>query len=182
MKRTLNNLVRAFVGENLARTRYTFYATIAKVFQEIAEQEKEHAETLIELINELGKRLEEEIKSIKVEVEVPIILGNTIENLKNAISSENFEYTKMYPEFAKIAEEEGLHDIAHTLRAIAKAEEHHEERFKKILEELEKKTMFKKDREVFWTCIKCGYVHYGIEPPEKCPSCGHLRNYFIVKQ
>ena len=87
----------------------------------------------------------------------------------------------MYPSFAKVAEEEGYPDIAARLRAIAKAEEHHEERFKKLLNELEGGTLYKKGKKVWWVCRKCGYVHYGEEPPPKCPSCGHTRNYFQLK-
>jgi len=190
LRRTLENLVKAFIGESQARNRYTFYANIAKkegyeqiseVFLITADNENEHAETLFKLIIDLIKRIGEPIKELKVEASAPVILGTTIENLKAAITGENYEYTKMYPEFAKIAEEEGLPEIAARLRAIAKAEEHHEERFKKLLKELEAGTIFKKDKEVWWVCRKCGYVHYGKEPPEKCPSCGHSRSYFQIK-
>ncbi len=190
MRKTLENLVKAFIGESQARNRYTFYASIAKkegyeqiaeIFSITAENEMEHAETLFKLINELKKKLGEEIGEIKVEAVAPLVLGDTIENLKGAIAGENYEHTKMYPEFAKIAEEEGLPEIASRLRAIAVAEKHHEERYRKLLEQLEAGTLFKKDKEVYWVCRKCGYVHYGREPPEKCPSCHHSRNYFQLK-
>ncbi len=190
MRRTLENLVKAFIGESQARNRYTFYANIAKkegyeqiaeIFLLTAENEKEHAETLFELINNIKKKLGEPITEIKVEASAPLILGNTIENLKAAIAGENYEHTRMYPEFAEIAEKEGLPEVAVRLRAIAKAEEHHEERYRKLLKEVEAGTIFKKDKEVWWVCRKCGYVYYGKEPPEKCPSCGHSRNYFQVK-
>ena len=118
---------------------------------------------------------------IKVMAMTPTTLGDTEENLKAAISGENYEYTKMYPEFAKIAEEEGLKEVAVRLRAIAIAEKHHEERYKKLLEELKGKTIFEKEGEVYWVCRKCGYVHKGKKPPEKCPSCDHPKNYFEVK-
>jgi len=190
MRNTIENLVKAFIGESQARNRYTFYAGVAKKegFEQIAEiflitadNEKEHAETLFELINELKKKSGESLSEIKVEVSAPTILGTTVENLKAAIAGENYEYTKMYPEFANVAEKEGLLKIAARLRAIAKAEEHHEERFKKLLKEVEAGTVFKKEKEVWWVCRKCGYVHFGKEPPEKCPSCGHSKNYFQVK-
>ena len=186
---TLVNLVKAFIGESQARNRYTFYASIAEkegykqiaeVFLLTAENEKEHAETLLKLINELKEKTSLP-REVKVEVSAQIVLGSTIDNLKSAIAGENYEHTVMYPEYAKIAEKEGLPKIAATLRAIAKAEEHHEERFKKLLKLLEENKIFRRDREVWWVCRKCGYVHYGKEPPEKCPSCGHSKIYFQVK-
>ncbi|RLE67881.1 MAG: rubrerythrin family protein, partial [Thermoprotei archaeon] len=123
----------------------------------------------------------EEISEIKVEAVAPLVLGNTAENLKAAISGENYEHTRMYPEFADVAEREGLPEVAARLRAIAKAEEHHEERYRKLLREVESNAVFRKDREVWWVCRECGYVHYGTEPPEVCPSCGHPKGYFQIK-
>jgi len=190
LKKTLECLVKAFIGESQARNRYTFYAKVAKeegyqqiaeIFLVTAENEKEHAETLFKLIQELRQQAGGEPTEIKVEAAAPLIFGGTAENLKAAIAGENYEYTTMYPEFAKVAEEEGYPEIAKRLRAIAKAEEHHEERYKKLLKEVEMGTVFKKDREVWWVCMECGYVHYGVEPPEVCPSCGHPRGYFQVK-
>jgi len=184
--KTLENLVKAFIGESMARNRYTFYAKVAKeegyvfvarVFLETAENEKEHAETLFKFI----QKLRGDVTSIKVEAETPLILGNTVENLKSAIEGERHEYTEMYPEFAKIAEEEGLAEVAGRLRAIAKAEEHHEARYRALLEAIEKGTYFKRDEEVEWVCLECGYVHKGREPPEKCPSCGHPKSYFVAR-
>lgn len=189
MKETIQNLAKAFVGESQARNRYTFYAKIAKkegyeqiaeIFEKTAENEREHAKWLLRLINELIKK-HGDVGEIKIEAPVPTTLGDTIENLKAAITGENYEYTKMYPEFAEIAEREGFPEIAARLRAIAKAEQHHEERFKKLLENLEKGTVFKKEKKVYWVCRKCGYVHEGEEPPEKCPSCSHPKSYFELK-
>ncbi len=189
MRKTLENLVKAFIGESQARNRYTFYANIAKkegyeqiaeIFLITAENEKEHAETLFELINELKKKLGEKIEEVEVTVTAPLVLGNTIENLKAAIRGENYEHTKLYPEFARIAKEEGLNKVAARLEAIAIAERHHEERFRKLLKELEASTIFKKSKKVWWVCRKCGYVYYGESPPEKCPSCGHSKNYFQI--
>lgn len=111
----------------------------------------------------------------------PTILGGTAENLKAAIAGENYEYTKMYPEFATIAEKEGLSEIARRLRAVARAEEHHEERYKKLFKEVRADTVFEKEKEVWWVCRECGYVYFGTEPPEKCPSCDHPRSFYQVK-
>jgi rubrerythrin len=182
--KTLENLVKAFIGESQARNRYTFYAKVAKdegyvfvsrVFLETAENEKEHAENLFKFIQELKGQ-----DSIQVEVEAPLVWGNTVDNIKAAIEGENYENTRMYPEFAEIAEKEGFKAVAERLRAIAKAEEHHEKRYKKLLEAIKNKTMFKRDEEVEWVCLECGYVHYGTEPPEECPSCGHARGYYVA--
>ncbi len=190
MKQVIENLAKAFAGESQARNRYTFYANVAKkegyekvmeVFLLTAEQEREHAKWLMRLINVLKKKCDETFDVINIEAEVPTILGNTVENLKAAIAGENYEHTQMYPEFADIAEKEGYKDIADRLRAIAVAEKHHEERFKKLLEEIEGGTIFKKEEKVFWTCMKCGYVHEGKEPPDVCPSCSHPKGYFEVK-
>ncbi|MEM7819123.1 MAG: ferritin family protein [Candidatus Aenigmatarchaeota archaeon] len=190
MKKTIENLAKAFVGESQARNRYTFYSKVAKkegfeqiaeIFLITAENEREHASWLFKLINELKKKSKEKIEEIKVEASVPTTLGSTAENLKAAIAGENYEYTKMYPEFAEIAEKEGLKEIAKRLRAIAIAEKHHEERYKKILAEVEKRTVFKKEKEVWWVCRECGYVHFGKEPPERCPSCDHERSFYQLK-
>lgn len=190
MKATIENLVKAFIGESQARNRYTIYSKVARkegfeqiseIFLITAENEKEHAETLFNLIMDLKRRSGEELSEIKVEAAAPLVLGNTIENLKASISGENYEHTQMYPEFADVAEREGLPEVAARLRAIARAEEHHEERYRKLLKEVESNTVFRKDREVWWVCRECGYVHYGTEPPEVCPSCSHPKGYFQIK-
>jgi len=190
MQKTIQNLVKAFIGESQARNRYSFYAKIAKkegfeqiaeIFLITAENEKEHAKQLFGLINELKKKMGEDLSEIKVEAVVPTTMGSTAENLKAAIAGENYEHTQMYPEFAQVAEEEGLKEIADQLRAIAIAEKHHEERYQKLLKEVEQGTVFKKEKEVWWVCRECGYVHFGTEPPEICPSCKHPRNYYQIK-
>ncbi len=190
MKQTIKNLAKAFIGESQARNRYGFYSKIAKkegfeqiaeIFMITADNEKEHASWLFKLINELKKKSNENLDEINVEAAVPTILDNTAENLKSAIAGENHEYTAMYPEFANVAEKEGLPEIAQRLRAIARAEEHHEERYKKILKEVEAGTVFKKDKEISWVCRECGYVHSGTEAPEICPSCGHPKSFYQVK-
>lgn len=190
MKKTIENLAKAFIGESQARNRYTFYSKVAKkegveqiaeIFLITAENEREHASWLFKLINELKKKEGLDLPEIKVEAAVPTIYGTTAENLKAAIAGENYEYTKMYPEFADVAEKEGFPEIAKRLRAIAKAEEQHEERYKKLLKEVEAGTVFKKEKPVWWVCRECGYVHFGKEPPEECPSCGHSRSFYQVK-
>ena len=182
---TIKNLVKAFIGESQARNRYTIYAKIAQkegyeqiaeIFLLTAENEREHAKWLFRLINQLNPEQE-----IKVEASVPTTQSTTIENLKSAINGEKYEHTFMYPEFANIAEQEGHKEIADRLRAIAKAEEHHEERYKKLLDQLEKGTLWKKKGPVAWVCSKCGYVHIGETPPERCPSCDHPHEYFYFK-
>ena len=142
-----------------------------------ADNEREHAKWLFRMINDIKKK-EGSPTEIMVEAEAPLILGNTIENIKGAIEGENYEYTKMYPEFANTAEKEGFNDVAKRLRAIAIAEKHHEERYKKLLKELQEGTFFKKKEKVVWVCRKCGYIHEGAEPPETCPSCDHEKAYF----
>ncbi len=183
---TLKSLVKAFAGESMARTRYTFYAKVAKdegyvfvqrVFLETAENEKEHAENFFKFIRELRGGED----AITVEIDAPLVWGSTVENLRAAIAGENYEHTKMYPEFADIAEKEGYREVAERLRAIAKAEEHHERRYKALLDAIESGRYFKRDEEIEWICLECGYVHKGREPPEVCPSCGHPRGYYVAR-
>ena len=187
MKKTLENLTKAFIGESQAHNRYVYYAKIAKkegyeqiagIFNETAEQEKVHAKRLFEHIQEL----KEDLTEIVVEAIAPVVYGKTEENLQAAIDGENYEHTEMYPKFAKIAEEEGLDKIAKRLRSIAKAEEHHEERYKKLLQNIKDGKVFEKDEEqTVWVCRECGYVHIGKKAPEKCPSCDHPQAYYQVK-
>ncbi len=190
MKETIKNLTKAFIGESQARNRYTFYAKIAKkegfeqigeIFLLTAEQEKEHAKRLFEHIQELKEKSEEKLDEIQVQASAPTIYGSTAENLKAAAAGENYEYTKMYPEFAEIADKEGLPEIAKRLRAIAVAEKHHEERYKKLLKEVEAGTVFKKSKEVWWVCRECGYVHFGKEAPKECSSCDHAQSFYQIK-
>ncbi|MEW6675907.1 MAG: rubrerythrin [Nitrospirota bacterium] len=190
MQKTIENLTKAFIGESQARNRYTFYSKIAQnegfeqiseIFLITADNEREHAKWLFRLINELKQKGSEKLGEITVETAAPTMFGNTAENLKAAIEGENYEYTKMYPEFADVAEREGFSEIARRLRAIAKAEQHHEERYKKLLKEVEGNTLFKKDKNVQWVCRKCGYTHEGKEPPGRSPSCDHEAKYFQIK-
>lgn len=190
MKKTIENLTKAFIGESQARNRYGFYSKVAKkegfeqiaeIFLMTAENEKEHAKRLFLHIQELKKKINEDFEEIKVEAVAPTTLGNTADNLRAAIAGENYEYTKMYPEFAEVAKKEGLPEIAKRLRSIAIAEEHHEERYKKLLKEVTAGTVFKKEKEVWWVCRECGHLHFGKEPPEKCPSCDHEKGFYQIK-
>ncbi len=190
MDETIKNLAKAFIGESQARNRYTLYSKIAQkegfeqiaeIFLTTADNEREHAKWLFRLINELKKKNNEKLDQIDVEASVPTTLGITAENLKAAIAGEHYENTEMYPGFADTAEKEGLKEIAKRIRSISKAEEHHEERYAKLLAEVEGKTVFKKNEKVSWVCRKCGYVHEGEHPPEKCPSCDHEATYFELK-
>jgi len=188
MSQTLKNLAKAFVGESQARNRYTFYAKVAKkeayekineIFLLTADNEKEHAKWLMRMINQLTKNSGETITI--PEAPVPTVLGDTVANLKSAIAGETYETETMYPGFADVAEQEGYSDIAKRLRAIAKAEAHHKQRYEKILKEVENNSFFKKEEKVYWVCRECGYIHEGIEPPEVCPSCGHPKAYFELQ-
>lgn len=191
MEKTLENLAKAFIGESQARNRYTFYAKIAQkegyeqiaeIFLITADNEKTHAKRLFEHIQEIRRIMGGHFREVGVEqTSAPMVYGTVEENLRAAIEGENYEHTEMYPEFAKVAEEENLENIAKRLRAIAKAEEHHEERFRKLLKEVEAGTVFQKDKGVWWVCRECGYVHFGNEPPEKCPSCDHEKSFYQIK-
>jgi rubrerythrin len=190
MQKTLENLAKAFIGESQARNRYSFYAKqanndgfeqIAEIFLVTAENERIHAKRLFEHINELVQKSGKKMPEIKVDAAAPTTFGSTAENLRAAIAGENYEHTKMYPGFADTAQKEGLPEIAARMRAIALAEKHHEERFSKLLREVEAGTVFKKEKEVWWVCRECGYVHFGKTPPEKCPSCDHPKSFYQVK-
>lgn len=177
--KTERNLLVAFAGESQARNRYTFYASkareegyeqIAWIFLDTAENEKEHAKRIFKLLQG---------GSVDISASFPAgVIGTTRENLKEAAQGENYEYTTMYPEFAKVAEEEGFQEIASVLRAIAKAEEGHEKRYLKLLSNIENDQVFRRKNVVTWRCRNCGYIHQGEEAPNSCPSCDHPRAYF----
>jgi len=177
--RTERNLLTAFAGESQARNRYTFFASqakkegyeqIAAIFSETADNEKEHAERLFKFL--VGG-------DVEIAAAFPAgIIGNTVENLKGAANGEHYENTTMYPEFAKIAEEEGFNEIAAVFRSIATAEKGHEERYVKLYENIEQGKVFRRENKVIWKCRNCGYLHEGNEPPENCPACDHPRSYY----
>jgi len=177
--RTEKNILTAFAGESQARNRYTYFASqarkegyeqIAAVFEETANQEKEHAKRLFKFL---------EGGEVEIQASFPAgVIGSTLENLKAAAAGENYEYTTMYPEFAKIAREEGFEEIAVVMEAIAVAEKGHENRYKALIKKLEEDRVFKSDEEVVWRCRNCGYLHRGKEAPDKCPACAHPKAYF----
>ncbi len=186
MKETLQNLTKAFIGESQARNRYTLYSKIAykegydqisELFLITADNEREHAKWLFRLINQIKK----DQNPIVIEAEAPTVLGKTEDNIKAAIAGENYEHTKMYPGFAETADKEGFPDIANRLRAIAIAEKHHEDRYKKLLKIVIDKTVFKKNKDVMWVCRKCGYTSFGKQPPIECPSCNHEKKFFQLR-
>jgi len=186
MTKTLENLVKAYVGESQARNRYTFYAKtaqqegyeqLAELFLLTAQQEKAHAKRLFKFIQELKESNEE----IKIEASVPTIFGTSIDNLKAAIAGESYEFQTMYPEFAKIAAEEGLTDIASHLQSIAIAEKNHKEKYEIYLNNIENNEVFKKTTETSWVCRECGYVHTGLEAPKQCPSCDHPQSFYEIR-
>ena len=190
MRQTVENLAKAFAGESMARNMYISFSQIAKkegfeqiaaAFQLIADNEREHASWSSKLINALNAGAAEKFDGIKIDATVSTSLGNTAANLRSAIEGELHEATTMYPEFADVADSEGLPEVAKRLRAIGVAEAHHAENYKKMLAQVEAGTFFKKDQKVEWVCRECGYVHIGEEPPEKCPACDHDRAYYQLK-
>ncbi|MFH0952567.1 MAG: rubrerythrin family protein [Patescibacteria group bacterium] len=190
MNKTIENLAKAFIGESQARNRYTMYAKQAKtegfeqiagIFLETAEQERQHAKWDFKMMKQAMAKEGVTDKELKVEAAAPTALGTTEENLQAAIDGENYEHVTMYPEFAEQAEADGFKDIAQRLRSIGIAEEHHEERYQKLLKEVKAGTVFKKKEKVWWVCRECGYMHFGEEPPKACPACSHKESYFQLK-
>jgi len=176
---TEKNLLTAFAGESQARNRYTYFASkankdgfvqISKIFEETANQEKEHAERLF-------KFLEGGVAEVAASFPAGVI-GTTAENLKAAAGGENYEWTDMYPSFAKTARDEGFDEIAGVLEAIAVAEKQHEKRYLGLLANVDAGTVFKKDKPVVWRCLNCGYLYKGTEAPVECPACAHPRSYY----
>ena len=175
------NLLTAFAGESQARNRYTYFASKAKkegfvqisaIFEETANQEKEHAKRLFKFL---------EGGEVSVTAAFPAgVIGSTLENLKGSAAGENFEHTEMYPGFARTAKEEGFEAIAVVFQSIAVAEKQHEKRYNDLSANITADTVFKKDAEVVWRCRNCGYIHTGKEAPKTCPACAHPQAYFEV--
>jgi len=190
MKETPKKLFAAYVGESQARNRYTFFASIAKkegyvlisrIFQETADQEREHGLNFYKMLQEFKK--EEDFDDFLVNEMYPTTYGKTTENLKSAVNGETMEYTKLYPDLADTAEKEGYPLIAERTRAIARAEQHHAERYGKLLKLIGDDAFFKRGEKVVWVCLECGYEVELDELPENfvCPSCSHPRSYFRKK-
>ena len=168
--KTEKNLQAAFAGESQARNKYTYFASVAKkegyeqiaaIFQQTADNEKEHAKMWFKLLGELG---------------------NTAENLEAAAAGENYEWTDMYATFAKEAEEEGFEEIAAKFRLVAKIEKSHEERYLKLLSNVQMQQVFEKSEEIMWECRNCGHLVIGKKAPQVCPVCAHPQSYFEVRK
>ena len=176
---TEKNLLTAFAGESQARNRYTYFASQAKkdgfvqiqsIFEETANQEKEHAKRLFKFL---------EGGEVEIKAGFPAgVIGSTQENLKAGAAGEHYEHTEMYPGFAKTAREEGFEAIAAGFEAIAVAEKQHEKRYLDLAANIEAGRVFKRDTEVVWRCRNCGYLHTGNEAPEACPACAHPQAHF----
>jgi len=182
--KTAENLMKSFAGECQARTRYAYYSSTAKkegyvqisnIFMETAENEKEHAKRFFKFLNESLKG-----ENLEITAEFPVGLGDTKENLLAAANGENEEWTELYPEFAKVAEEEGFDNIAYVWREVAEVEERHELRYRKLLANIEECKVFERDEEVEWKCNNCGYIHKGKVAPTRCPACDHPQAHFEV--
>ncbi len=170
--KTEKNLMEAFAGESQARNKYTYYASqakkegyvqISKIFEATADNEKEHAKLWFKLLHN-GQ------------------VADTMTNLEDAANGENYEWTEMYAQFAKEAEEEGFKDIAFLFKKVAEIEKHHEDRYKKLLENIKNGTVFEKAEEVEWECANCGFRHKGVKSVEVCPVCKHPKAYFFMSQ
>lgn len=179
---TEKNLLKAFAGESQARSRYTYFAArareenfeqIACIFEETAFNEQEHAKRFFNFLEGGAVEITAMYPAGKV--------GTTLENLQAAAEGENEEHSILYPEFAKVAKEEGFPQVAAAFNMIAKVEVEHEKRYRKLIENIEKDQVFKKDQPVRWKCINCGYVHEGTQAPEKCPACLYEKKFFEIK-
>ena len=176
---TERNLLTAFAGESQARNRYTYFAgqarkdgydQIAFIFEETANQEKEHAKRFFSFL---------EGGELNVVWNFPAgVVGTTLDNLKAAAVGENYEHTQMYPDYARIAREEGFSSVAQIFMAIAVAEEQHEKRYRDLAGNIETGRVFKRDTDSVWRCRNCGYLHHGAEAPDNCPACAHPKAYY----
>jgi rubrerythrin len=176
---TEKNLLTAFAGESQARNRYTYFSSqarkegfvqMAAIFEETANQEKEHAKRLFKFL---------EGGEVEVQASFPAgVIGTTLENLKAAAAGEHYEQTEMYPGFAKVAKDEGLDEIADVFMSIAVAERFHEKRYNDLAANIEAGRVFKRPENVTWRCRNCGYTHEGTEAPTKCPACAHPQAHF----
>ncbi len=180
---TEKNLLAAFAGESQARMRYDYFSAKAKkegleqmsaIFTETALNEKQHAKRFFKFLEGGDVEITATYQAGKI--------GTTLENLKAAAEGENEEWTVLYPESAKTAEEEGFLEIATAFKMIAKVEEAHEARYRKLYENLESGKVFKREGKIVWKCRNCGYLHEGDTAPEKCPACLHPQSFFQIKE
>ncbi|MCX8083045.1 MAG: rubrerythrin family protein [bacterium] len=176
---TEKNLLKAFAGESQARNRYTYFASVARkegyeqisgIFLETADNEKEHAKVFFKYL---------EGGDVEITAEYPAgIIGDTRTNLEQAAAGENFEWDKLYRNFAEVAEKEGFSDISRSFKEIAKVEMFHESRYRKLIENIATGKVFKKDKAIKWHCRNCGYIFEGTEAPKECPACRHPQSYY----
>ena len=180
MKKTHENILKAIAGESMARNKYTYYAEIAmkeglvwiaRVFEETADNERAHAQEELE-------KLREKTEMTNTYDIHP--LGTTLENLRNAAAGEKYEWGTMYPDFEKMAREEGEEEIATLFKEIGEVEEKHEERYNILADKLENGTLYKSETEMEWKCLNCGYIHRGKEAPKKCPLCQKPQGYYMA--
>lgn len=179
---TEKNLLTAFAGESQARNRYTYFSSqarkegfvqISAIFEETANQEKEHAKRLFKFL---------EGGEVEISAAFPAgVIGSTSENLKEAAAGENYETTEMYPGFAKVADEEGFSEIAEVFRKIAVAEARHRDRYLALEKNISERKVFKREKSVRWICRNCGYAHEGTEAPDVCPACAHPQAHFELE-
>lgn len=182
--KTEQNLLKAFAGESQARMRYDYFAKqakkegleqIAAIFEETALNEKEHAKRFFKFL--------EDGNMVEITATYPAgKIGTTMENLKASAEGENEEWTELYPEFAKVAEEEGFKEIAMAFKLIARVEEAHENRYRTLYNNLEEGKVFKRGDKVVWKCRNCGFIHEGTAAPKLCPACQHPQSYFEIKE
>lgn len=180
---TEKNLLKAFAGESQARMRYDYFASqakkdgleqIAAIFEETMMNEREHAKRFFKFL---------EGRPVEITATYPAgKIGTTLENLKAAAEGENEEWTKLYPEFAKVAEEEGFKDVASAFKLIAKVEKAHDERYTKLYNNLESGKVFEREGVIVWKCRNCGYLHEGKKAPNVCPACLHPQSFFEIKE
>ncbi|MEI7526599.1 MAG: rubrerythrin family protein [Mariniphaga sp.] len=181
--KTEQNLLKAFAGESQARMRYDYFAKqarkegleqIAAIFDETALNEREHAKRFFKFL---------EGGPVEITATYPAgVIGTTLENLKAAAEGENEEWTSLYPEFSKIATDEGYHEVAAAFKLISRVEKAHEERYNTLFSNLENGKVFERDGKVVWKCRNCGYLHEGTKPPLNCPACLHPQSYFEIKE
>lgn len=178
-------LLKAFAGESQARTRYNYFASQAKkegyeqissIFTETADNEKEHAKVFFKYLNDCGG------EPLEITATFPSgRIGHTIENLQSAADGENEEWQSLYPEFAKIAREEGFEEIAKSFEEVAKVEKEHEKRYLKLLKNIKEGKVFVREKEYSWKCRNCGYIHVGATAPDECPACKHPQAHYEIQ-
>ena len=178
---TARNLLKAFAGESQARNRYTFAASVARkeglehvaaIFTETADNEKEHAKLFFKHLASLAP------SAIEITATYPVVAGDTAAQLKAAIEGEKEEWTELYPEFARVAREEGFTEVARAFEWVAKVEKEHEDRFRRLHDHVVNGTVFQRGEKIYWRCRNCGHIHEGTSAPKLCPVCQHAQGFY----